>query len=104
MTEGSFRPKRELPVWKQVPGSSGITIVDTEFKVEDLNADKAYTFRVGMARDGEDLDSCLAACYVYSDPGEKKKKENALLSAIYNRGHNSFEHPPPFPCSVRFSF
>lgn len=68
MTEGSFRPKRELPVWKQVPGSSGITIVDTEFKVEDLNADKAYTFRVGMARDGEDLDSCLAACYVYSDP------------------------------------
>ncbi|XP_068687443.1 protein turtle homolog B-like isoform X1 [Montipora foliosa] len=68
MTEGSFRPKRELPVWKQVPGSSGITLVNTEFKVEDLNADKAYTFRVGMTRDGEDLDSCLEACYVYSDP------------------------------------
>ena len=69
MTEGSFRAKRDVTDWKRIPGSQDVNVSYSEFRVENLNADKAYTFRVGLARNGEDLGTCGEACYVYSDPG-----------------------------------
>lgn len=70
MQEGeSTKVKRAVGGWQPVPGASDLDMSQTEFKVENLEPDNVYRFRVGMIRDGEDLSTCEQACYVESEPG-----------------------------------
>lgn len=39
--------------WKPVPGGSGLSISETELRVDDLDADKSYRFQMDMRRPGE---------------------------------------------------
>ena len=39
--------------WEPVPGGSGLSTSETELKVNDLDADKSYKFRMDMRRPGE---------------------------------------------------
>ena len=65
---GNARAKRNVG-WRPVPGASDLNKSETEFKVENLKSDKAYKFRVGMLRPGEDLSTCEQACYVETESG-----------------------------------
>lgn len=50
--------------WKPVPGGSGLSISETELRVDDLDADKSYRFRMDMRRPGEQT-----PVYVLSNTG-----------------------------------
>ena len=60
--------------WSSVPGATDMSTSTTEFKVENLKADKKYTFRLDMRRPGEERPS-----YVESNTGRSGQVIHSIV-------------------------